>query len=41
MLANAFAHEDHLKRGFVGVKTPRLKEGPVHPMLVAKSIAAR
>ncbi len=40
MLANAFAHSDHLKRGFVGTKTPRLKEGPVHPMLVAKSIAA-
>jgi len=40
MLANAFAHEDHLKRGFVGTKTPRLKEGPVHPMLVAKSIAS-
>jgi len=39
VIANAFAHQDHLSRGFVGDKTPKLTESPIHPMLVAKSIA--
>ena len=40
IIANAYAHQDHLERGYVGDKTPRLTEAPVHPMLVAKAIAS-
>lgn len=39
MLANAFAHADHVQRGFVADRCPRLVEPPLHPMLVAKAIA--
>lgn len=39
IIANAFAHQDHLDRGFVGEACPKLVEGPLHPMLVAKAIA--
>ena len=38
-IANAFAHQDNLDRGYVGDKTPKLKEAPLHPLLVAKAIA--
>lgn len=39
MLANAFVHQDQLDRGFIGARCPKLKEAPLHAMLVAKAIA--
>ena len=40
IIANAYAHQDHLEHGYIGDKTPPLTEAPVHPMLVAKAIAS-
>jgi hypothetical protein len=39
IIANAFAHQDHVNRGYVGDQSPPLTESPIHPMLVAKAIA--
>jgi hypothetical protein len=39
VIANAFAYQDHVNRGYVGDQSPPLTESPIHPMLVAKAIA--
>ena len=39
ILANAIVHAAALARGEVGARVVRLKEAPLHPMLVAKMVA--
>ena len=38
ILCNAIAFQDEVRRGATGTKTPPMKQGPIHPMLVAKLV---
>lgn len=41
ILCNTIAFQDEVARGATGKKTPPLKKGPIHPMLVAKIITSK
>jgi hypothetical protein len=40
IVANAFVHETNLARGLVGQSRKRIKEPPLHPLLVASRVAS-